>query len=34
MGVADVKEYKGIPEQDDLLDRIGSLELSTHDFRI
>jgi len=34
MGVGDVKAYKGIPLAEDLLDRIGSLELSAHDFRI
>jgi DNA-damage-inducible protein D len=34
MGVADVKQYKGIPPKQELLDRIGSLELSAHDFRI
>ena len=33
MGVGDVKEYKGIPPKDDLLDNISSLELSAHDFR-
>jgi DNA-damage-inducible protein D len=34
MGVADVKQYKGIPPKDDLLDRINSLELSAHDFKM
>jgi len=34
MGVGDVKGYKGIEPNEDLLDRIGSLELSAHDFRI
>jgi len=33
MGVNDVKEYKGIPAEEELLDRIGSLELSAHDFK-
>jgi DNA-damage-inducible protein D len=34
MGVAGVKEYKSIAQDEELLDRIGSLELSAHDFRI
>jgi DNA-damage-inducible protein D len=33
MGVADVKEYKGIPANEELLDHLGSLELSAHDFK-
>lgn len=34
MGATDVKGYKGIPPKDDLLDRVNSLELSAHDFRM
>ena len=34
MGQMDVKGYKGIPPKDDLLDRVNSLELSAHDFRM
>jgi len=34
LGVADVKRTKGIPESDELLDRVGPLELAAHDFRI
>jgi len=34
LGVSDVKQLKGIPDGEELLDRIGPLELSAHDFRI
>jgi DNA-damage-inducible protein D len=33
MSLADVKRRKGIPDQEELLDNIGRLELSAHDFR-
>jgi DNA-damage-inducible protein D len=34
MGLSRVKQYKGIEENEDLLDRVGRLELSANDFRI
>jgi DNA-damage-inducible protein D len=34
LGVSEVKRRKGIPDAEELLDRIGPLELSAHDFRI
>lgn len=34
MGVTDVKRHKGIRDNDELLDRVGPLELAAHDFRI
>src|SRR5450755_623957 len=34
MGVSEAKHYKGIPPSEELLDRVGPLELAAHDFRI
>jgi DNA-damage-inducible protein D len=34
MGLAEVKQQRNIPASDDLLDRVGPLELAAHDFRI
>jgi hypothetical protein len=34
MGLDEVKHHKGIPPGDELLDRVGPLELAAHDFRI
>ena len=34
MSVAEVKQRKGIPVNDELLDRVDRLELAAHDFRI
>ena len=34
MGIGDVKSYKGIAPGEELLDRVGPLELAAHDFRI
>ena len=33
MGLAEIKRYKNVPDGDELLDRVGPLELSAHDFR-
>lgn len=32
--MSEVKRLKGIPDGDELLDRVGPLELAAHDFRI
>ena len=34
MDVANIKEYKGIKQREDLLDRAGRAELAANDFRI
>ena len=34
MGITDVKRHKGIAQGEELLDRVGPLELAAHDFRI
>lgn len=34
MGLSEVKQHKGIPAEEELLDRVGPLELSAHEFRI
>lgn len=33
MSIPEVKKYKGVPDKEDLLDCIGPLELSAHEFR-
>jgi DNA-damage-inducible protein D len=34
MGIAEIKQHKGIAASEELLDRVGPLELAAHDFRI